>query len=129
MNDKEFEIAKRRISTIAKRWIHDMGLGWYEIGIDYKMGDAPTSYTGVGIAPFSVVSRWQYRYATITVYVEEIPEDDEKLEKAIVHELCHILVNPMRCPDHWDKDREEYVVSCLASSFLWVREKFTKSKV
>ncbi len=121
MTDKEFAVVKERVGKIAKEWIYRLGLNWYKVDILYKMGDAPQSYTGSGIAPFNVITSWQYRCATINVYVEDLPKDDEELEHAIVHELCHIFVHPMRGND-WDQDKEEYTVESLTRAFLWVNE-------
>lgn len=129
MNDKEFKKAKARCSHYIKKWSFPLGLNWYKIDIDYKMGDAPKSYTGAGIAPFNCNVAWQYRTALITIYIEEIPEKEDELEHAIVHELCHIFVNPMRvCDEHFDMDREEYTVEMLTRAFLWQQQTFEESK-
>ncbi len=120
MNDKEFQKAKNRISPLFDKWIKDLGLRWYQVDIIYKMGDAPERGDGY-IAPMKVVSRWQYRTATVTVYIEEIPEDDYKLERMVIHELVHIFLNPMRGSD-WDSEKEEYVVESLVNAFLFVEE-------
>lgn len=121
MNDKEFQSAKLRVGTLFKKWIKDLGLGWYQIDINYKMGDAPDRGDGY-ICCMNVVSRWMYRTATINVWIEEVPEDDWKLEKMVVHELCHILVEPMREPETGANDLEEMVVEGLARSFLWAEQ-------
>lgn len=124
MRDKEFKKAQARCRKYLKKWINPLGLSWYKINVNYKDGEAPQSYTGAGIAPLKIHVAWQYRQATITIYLEDIPETEEELEHAIVHELCHIFVNPMRfCDEHFDIDKEEYVVESLARAFMWVRRK------
>lgn len=120
MNDLEFNKAKLRVGSLFDRWIKDLGLGWYQIDVVYKMGDAPDRGDGY-VCGMSVVSRWMYRTAMVTVYIEEVPEDDWKLEKMVVHELCHILVEAMRGPDGVT-DNEEYVVEGIARAFLWTQE-------
>lgn len=130
MTDKEFKKQTERFKKCLLKWSKPLGLNWYTIDVDYKMGDAPKSYTGAGIAPFEIKVAWQYRNALITVYVEEMPESDEILEHAVVHELCHIFVNPMRvCDDHFDMDREEYTVEMLARAFLWLRDSIKEGKL
>lgn len=119
MNDKEFEKAKKRVTALFKKWTKDLGLKWYKVGIIYKMGDAPSRGDDY-IAPMMVQSRWMYRTATITVWIEDIPKDDDDLERMIVHELCHILVEPMR--DDEVTDNEEMVVESLARAFLWAEQ-------
>jgi hypothetical protein len=37
-----------------------------------------------------VVTRWEYRKATIRICLEEMPDDEKQIEKYVVHELCHI---------------------------------------
>lgn len=120
MNDKDFQTAKNRIAPLFSKWIKDFGLRWYQIDIIYKMGDAPERGDGY-IAAMNVVSRWQYRTATVTVFIEEVPENDYKLERMVVHELIHIFLNPMRGSD-WDNEKEEYVVESLVNAFLFVEE-------
>mgnify|MGYP007083430561 CR=1 FL=1 len=119
MNDKEFAEVKAKIKALVDKWVFVMGLKWYEIDIAYKMGDAESRGDGF-ICTAMCHSRWMYRSATLTIWVEELPEDPYKLEKLIVHELCHILVEPMR--GRVVTDKEEYVVESLARAFMWTDE-------
>jgi hypothetical protein len=49
--------------------------------------------------------------------------DEYELEKAIVHEFMHILVNEMRAGGI---DHEERVVTGLANAALWLEAEFKK---
>ncbi len=121
MKDKEWNQKKNKIAKILRTWIKDFGLRWYNIDIEYKAGDAPergNEYKCVA----QVTSKWMYRDATITIWLEELPyHDEERLERLLVHELCHILVEQMR-PEEGVTDNEECVVEGLARAFMWVRE-------
>ncbi len=120
MNDKEFKVQKERVKKIVDYWSWCMGLRWYEINIEYKMGDGADRGDGF-IRVMECVSRWEYRTATIRVWIEELPEDDEKLERTIVHELVHIFLQPLRHEDI-DFEKEEYVTESLARAFIWSRD-------
>lgn len=119
MKDKEWKIKKTKVKTIIDKWVKDLGLGWYEINIEWKAGDAQERGDGY-LCVMEVVSRWMYRTATIRIWLEEVPEDGEKLERMVVHELCHILVEPMR--SERVTENEEHVVESLARAFLWTVE-------
>jgi len=43
--------------------------------------------------------------------------DGDEIERAVVHELCHILVNEMR---EDEIHHEERVVTGLQKAFMWV---------
>lgn len=120
MNDKEFKEQKKRVKNILDMWIEIMGLKWYEIRINYKMGDSPEREGG--FSPMRVLTNWEYRLASIDIWVEGIPDDNDKLERMLVHELCHIFVNPMRgCNECFDISKEEYAVESLSRAFIWVK--------
>lgn len=125
MNDKEWKIKKKKVKTILDKWSRNMGLGWYRVTISWKSGDAPSSRTNEeDKAVANISTQWMYRSAHLTIYLEEFPDQEEEIERIIVHELCHIYVNPLRSQtsDHYDFDLEEYCVESLASAFLWVRD-------
>lgn len=121
MNDKEFKKAKKRVAVLFEKWVKRLGLGWYQVDVEYKAGDGDDRGDGYTTA-MRCVSRWEYRTATITVWIEEIPDDDYKLERMVVHELMHIFAEPMRDRDVGCTDNEEYAVESLARAVLWVEE-------
>ena len=128
MKDAEWEKRKKQVKAIFDKWIKHLGLGWYQIDLNWKAGDAPERGDGYIVA-MNVVSRWMYRTATINIWLEELPDDDWKLEKMVLHELCHILVEPMRDPEQGCTDNEEAVVEGLARAFLWTVEGIKQKKL
>lgn len=120
MKDKEWKTNKKKVQAIFDKWIRLMGLRWYNIDLVWKPGDSPRKDDGFR-ALMRVSSRWEYRTAMVTIWLEEMAElDDEEMEKHIVHELCHIYLQPLR-HDEFDVEKEEYVVESLARAFIWVR--------
>lgn len=121
MNDKEFKAKKKQVIKILDEWIDRLGLRWYSFQYVWKMGDPPERGEGYSIAAY-IECQWMYRSATITLYVEMMPEENKEIEKIIVHELCHIFVNPLRSQysiKEYDYDLEEYVTENLAQAFIW----------
>lgn len=117
MKDAEWEAKKKKVKALFDKWVKHLGLGWYEVDINWKAGDGEDRGEGF-IRCMEVRSRWMYRTATINVWLEEVPTDEYKLERMVVHELCHILIEPMRI-DNQCTDNEEYVAESLARAFLW----------
>ena len=62
MKDAEWEKRKKQVKAIFDKWIKHLGLGWYQIDLNWKAGDAPERGDGYIVA-MNVVSRWMYRTA------------------------------------------------------------------
>ena len=46
--------------------------------------------------PADTEAKWQYRYAGINYYLPNFCSmDDEDVEKTVLHELVHVLINPI----------------------------------
>lgn len=110
-----------------------MGLDWWKLSLVWDRADQ--CELGPGDGQYSCLAhtavQWPYLIATLTFHLPGITEKSDKdLEAAVVHELCHVFVNEMRCADEKHPDdllrhnleHEERVVSSLAQAFLWVRE-------
>lgn len=130
IGDKDFKTQRRRVQALLDKWLQPLGLLWWKIDVTW---DKATICDDKGpdrehcLAHVHV--QWEYLQAAITFHLFKIlDENDENLERIVVHELCHILVKEMRAPiapsdevnDEWRK-HEERVVSALASAFLWTR--------
>lgn len=125
MKKSKYEKQRKRLRPLFKKWHSKLGLGQYDISIRYyDKQKAFRQENGVGRSAVMVVTAdWAYMDADIAVCVPMVSElDDEKLERFVIHELCHILVNQMR---GWRQQRtpdeiahEERVVSCLATLFF-----------
>lgn len=114
------------------RWAPLLGLKWWNITYNYH--DEP--YTGDaypdGRTPSARTSvDWDYNRATIHFYLSECKgSDDDYIERIVVHEMYHVLINEMR---QW-KDandalsHEERVVCNLVTSAFWIRDAFKEKQ-
>src|SRR4051812_31461002 len=120
MKDKEWNAKRKQVKALFDKWTECLGLRWYQIDLEWKAGDGEDRGDGF-VRCMEVRSRWMYRTATITIWLEELTTDEKKLERAVIHELCHILIEPMRGPDGVT-DNEELVAESLASAFCWTQD-------
>lgn len=115
---------KRRVRKLFAKWLEPLGLLWWEIDIGYysdydRCRQLFTTSNANRDTVMIVDASWKYMEATIDVNLQRTSKtNDKKLEKIIVHELTHILVNEMR---EKGIKHEERVASTLASAFIWVR--------
>lgn len=111
------------IKAAFAKWIPRLGLAWWDIDIAYY--DDPKEIIGRfriiesgEIVPATVTAQWMYADAKISINLPVFDEIEPALiERIIVHELCHILVNEMR---EDDIHHEERVVTGLTKAFFWV---------
>ena len=113
----------RRIRPYAEKWARPMGLseGW---DLTFDVVDERSHDTGHGFSPaFEVHSDWRYMNGHVIAYgpvVADMPDED--IEKAIVHEYCHVLINELStCCDEARADAEERVVTRFANALLAAR--------
>ena len=133
MNDREFRELKRRLQRLVRWWGDELGLRWWLMHFNWdRTGEATTEdgHDGASVAAFTHVT-WQYSEASITFNMPLCAEvDDDQLERYVVHEMMHVLVNEMR---EWQAEsgdhailHEERVVSSLTSAVRWVRDRAVK---
>ena len=118
LTDKDYRRQVKRIKKLIKKW-HSPLVGWWRVEhAYYREGLSPEDRAAGALA--STHAEWEYLMATISWDIPEVAQtSDEYLEYAMVHELCHLLVNEM----HADGvDHEERVVTTLARAFKWIRE-------
>lgn len=111
------------IKAAFAKWIPRMGLAWWDIDIVYyddpkEIIDRFRIIESGEMVPATVVAQWMYADAKISINLPafEFIEPD-RIERVIVHELCHILVNEMR---EGEIHHEERVVTQLTKAFFWV---------
>lgn len=115
---------KKAIAHIKKYyavWGYRLGLRWWNI--DLVFYDDPNSILqnfGTGgdqtVLAVTYVS-WQYGTAKMLFNVPAFSKlDKHEIERAVLHELCHVLVNEMR---EGEIHHEERVVTCLQKAFMW----------
>lgn len=118
IKDKAFKREQKRINRIMERWRDPLRLFEWEIVRLYSRGPFPVDGEW-GQRPAAAMASvdWQYRRATLTFDTEATRDyDDAKLERIVVHELVHVIVNEMRCWKDADDGmaHEERVVETLA---------------
>lgn len=117
MTDKDFEKQKNRIRKYTNKWRSLLGLWIWtgNIGFseDRKKGEAEGTE-----ALADVYADWKYLDYDITFYLPCFVKKTEKdVERVVIHEMCHILVNEMR---EEGLKHEERVVSGLTNVLEWV---------
>lgn len=81
-----------RIDRIFTHWTDVLGMNWMHLVL-YR---SDTSHETDSDCAADTSAKWQYRSAKITVYLPTVANHtDEDLEGIIVHELVHVLINPM----------------------------------
>ena len=113
---------KKTIEKYLHKWLSPLGLLWWEITITYY--DDPKEILqkfknpgGENIVPATVNSDWKYGTAFISINLPAFKGmKNRQVERIIVHELVHILVNEMR---EEGIEHEERVVTGLSKAFMW----------
>ena len=68
---------------------------------------------------------WRYQETTVTLALHKLRELDRcQIEKVIVHELMHVLINEMR---EEGIGHEERVATNLQKAFVWVRDEAARN--
>lgn len=115
---------KERIQRAFDKWIPRLGLSWWDIEVDYydDPGEIVEQFRSDDghLVPALVDVLWMYATAKVSV---NLPAFDDmppaKVERIIVHELCHILVNEMR---EGELHHEERVVTGLTKAIFWLAD-------
>jgi len=116
-----------KLKTIQKLfdlWTYRLGLKWWEINIHY-IEDPQTIIDTFRITDNEIVvaktfADWKYMTANIYVNLPSIITMHKyTVERIIVHELVHVLVNEMR---ENDINHEERVVTSLTKAVFWIEQ-------
>ncbi len=112
-----------RCTPIFDEWLYKLGLKWWEIKITYYRKEKQFKKdNGVDVAIMRCWVKWEYFTFNVDVNLSSVRcMDDDDLEYAIVHELCHAMVNEMN-EDDPDGKHEERTVTMLTKAFIWVRD-------
>lgn len=110
------------IGAVFGKWVKRLGLLWWDLELTYYTDPAEIlrefTVTDDEMTQAKVYADWRYATAKILVNLPAFEGMTErKIERVIVHELCHVLVNEMR---EDDIHHEERVVTGLTKAFLWV---------
>ncbi len=125
MKRKAFKKQRKRCRRHFAWWIPRLGLGTWSIDVLYQREhDYRREHNVSTNSAMIAYVDWRYLDAAIYVNVARVRTmSDDELERAVVHELCHLLVHELRETRARDdaRDHEERVVSHLAKAFQWVR--------
>lgn len=116
MISEPLDIAWIRIERAAKKWTKVLAIE--HLSILHKRLDASDPDDADSVA-FTRTS-WQYESASIHWHVPKVCcYNDEELDWVMVHELCHVLLDPMEqhVKDTHLKDRE-FAVTRVAKAIL-----------
>ena len=118
------------IRKFFSTWTAPLGLAWWHIDVLYY--DDPAEIVkrfATDLQDGVVLARTyaDWRYATANIHINTPAFDDltdDEIERVVLHELCHILVNEMQ---EGEKHHEERVVTGLQKAFMWTRSAFAES--
>jgi len=86
---------------------------------EFTMTDGEASADSLG----TMTSDWRYIHCTAEWNLALVEHaDDDELELAVVHEMCHALLNEMRTPLS-DIDHEERTAEVLARGLIAARKR------
>ena len=112
---------KNTIISALGKWTERLGLRWWMVDVHWHKGKDAKKYFSAGedeTVLARVFADWRYAEANIHINLPAWKGmSNEDVERAIVHELMHILVNEMR---EGELHHEERVVTCLTKAVLWV---------
>jgi hypothetical protein len=118
--------AKEKIQKYFDIWTEQLGLRWWDITVHYYRNPSEildnfiSNVDSNTLVPAFVNTYWQYGSAAIYINLPEfVGMEEEHIEKIVVHELCHVLINEMR---EGKLHHEERVATILQKAFMWVRE-------
>jgi hypothetical protein len=119
---RAFKRHRKRVRRYLRAWMTQLGLNWWHIEMHWYDREKQFRKADKGLAVMRIWARWQYLDATIAVNLPAVARmTDDELERAVLHELCHALVNEMRT-ESLDLAHEERVVTTLTAAFMWTRE-------
>jgi len=115
--------AKELIDQAFKKWVERLGLMWWDVDVHFY--DDPGEIVRLfrqadneDVVAAFVDSNWMYAHAKISINLPAFDEmEPREIEKIILHELIHILLNEMR---QGELHHEERVVTGLTKAFFWV---------
>lgn len=105
MTDPEYNKLKHKINDIAQHWISNAGFSWWKVDLIWDRNYDEDDRETAAVAD----AKWIYRIASITFYMPVMQHlSDEEMERVIVHELAHLLVDPIT-PHDGDENVAKFV--------------------
>ncbi len=120
MKRKRFKAQVKRIKAIFEKWMAPLGLKWFLVDVLYY--DRGDEFPKDSTVMARVVADWRYMTAQVQVNVPlAAAYNDERLERMVVHELIHIIIQEMQ-DTPGDQAHVERVAEMLTNAFRWTRE-------
>lgn len=120
MTDKDFRTQRARVCAIIEKWIPVVGLNDWEVA--HNFWREPNEHNDNDpLALATANSSWFYKRVSFHWYLPVVKSVDDNwaLERHIVHELCHPLIDPLHIKsEDFDMDRLEFVTQAVADSLL-----------
>jgi hypothetical protein len=122
MNDYQFHRVKNKLQKYLKTWKVLLGLQWYRLDVLFDRDSIrrpdPENPGGTIVTYATTSCSYEYLQAAIQFSVPGLQDkDDADLERVVIHELLHVVVNEMRDASRSTK-HEERVVSVLEEVFF-----------
>lgn len=132
MTDAEYNVQKKRLTALQKKWLLPLGLRWWKVTFSYSREPLKSDEAEGRTCLAQTLVDWEYLKATVTFDMQCIAdESDEDLEETFVHECMHIFVHEMRMwagpevtveKQEEAMKHEERVVTQLANAVIWTRQ-------
>lgn len=122
-SNRQYASTVRRIQRMALKWEKLLGFDKLGTKVDHRFLEAFRE-RGEEDEPLIIADTtayWEYRSACIRWFLPAaIRLDDAALENAVLHELVHVLVNPMECrlTDEKDTDLNEFTVETITLAIM-----------
>lgn len=109
---------KKIVNKYLKKWKSNLFLGMWTINFNIR---SYLSDDGSHSTAATCDASWKYFTATIDFSLEQMEDlSEDEIEKIVIHELLHIVVNEMR---EDGIDHEERVTSHLQMIMSWMDKK------
>lgn len=119
MTDKEYAKERKRVSKALKKWAYILGFAHWKLSFIYGREAFKQSYDGSFETKMTTEVKWEYMTIIIRVALSTthyLPDID--LERMIIHEFAHALINEMHAVDK-DADHEERVAEHVMWAIWW----------
>lgn len=119
MTDKEFLKERTRVSKALKKWAYVLGFAHWNLSFIY--GREPFKQPADGSFETKMTTEVKWEYMTVVIRValsttHYLPDID--LERMIIHEFAHALINEMHAVAK-DSDHEERVAEQVMMAIWW----------
>ncbi len=120
MKRRKFKAQVKRVKAVLDKWLAPLGLKWFLIDVLYYGRGEEFPKGSLVLA--RVVADWRYMTAQVRINAPLAAEyNDERLERMVVHELIHVILQEMQ-DTPGDQGHLERVVEMLTNAFRWVRQ-------